>query len=248
MKALLLTLLSFTALAQSPVRAPGEPYEFYMEDEEKVFGRTAMSAAQKYTEAQLPRATVWSEAQLAEGFKLIRDERFLRWSKRADFPRRAPWLFPVDGCYMRALLVNNLLNAKGYPAAKKIFAYGDLSVTTPFADGGKAFWWYHVALVVEVNGAKFVLDPSVEPSRALELDAWLKRMGDTKKMKVAICGAGAYLPKSKCNNEKLSGLSDELQTKALDQEWDNLAGLKLDPEVLLGITPPWAISSDASAK
>lgn len=244
MKWFLSVLFASNAFAMSAARDPRVPYEIYeaeaQQDEEKIWGTSAMSKAIRYEKrAELSQAVRWTPEQLDSAFKMIRDDRFLTWQRRADFPRRASWLFPADGCYIRAGLANQYLDRKKIPAASKIFAFGDLLVDTPYFYTGRASWWYHVAQVVDVNGVKMVLDPAVEAQRALTMDEWLARMGDPKKMKISICGQGAYLPKSRCKDTAIFGISPELLNKTLDQEWDNLSELKFDPDTLLGDTPPW---------
>jgi hypothetical protein len=253
MKWLLFVLVSSQALAMSPVRDPRVPFEVYEAeaqlDSEKIWGSSAMNKAIRYVNrADLARPVRWTPEQLDTAFKMIRDDRFLTWQRRADFPRRASWLFPADGCYIRAGLANQYLDRKKIPAASKIFAFGDLLVNTPYYVTGRASWWYHVAQVVDVNGVNMVLDPAVEAKRALTMDEWLARMGDPNKMKVSICGQGAYLPKSRCKDTAIFGISPELLNKTLDQEWDNLADLKFDPDTLLGEAPPWAATSASSAR
>lgn len=244
MKWLWFVLVCSQALAMSPARDPRVPFEVYEAeaqlDSEKIWGSSAMNKAIRYEKrAELARPVRWTPEQLDTAFKMIRDDRFLTWQRRADFPRRASWLYPADGCYIRAGLANQYLDRKQIPAASKIFAFGDLLVETPYYTTGRASWWYHVAQVVDVNGVNMVLDPAVESQRALTMEEWLARMGDPKKMKVAICGIGTYLPKSRCKDSAIFGIAPELLNKTLDQEWDNLADLKFDPDTLLGEAPPW---------
>lgn len=206
-------------------------------------GRTsAIRAARLYNESELPKATSWKSTKaLQERFEMIRDLRFLTLAHAPDFPRRISWLYPKDGCYARASMMNRKAFRMFVPIPKKVFAFGNLKVETPNAVRGVVGWWYHVAPVVEVQGKKFVLDPSIEYSRPLPLREWLDRMGNPEKIKVAICNTGTYSPGDDCSKRtdgmELSAEYTQKQYLKLE-EWE-LKRLGREPESELGENPPW---------
>jgi hypothetical protein len=236
------------ALAQeSAQRDPRVPYSFY---ESKAFellhksesARSTIKSARPFTRDASFEATEWTEAQLAEGFEKIRDERFQFSNRDETFARRLTWLYPQDGCFSRAAQVNILLRAAGFPVPKKVFAFGELKVNTPYASDGDVTWWYHVASLVEVDGVAYVLDPAVNSSGPVTLETWLTLMGEIETIKVAICAAGAVFPKDRCDRKFLGeDTGRAAQRSYLNKEWDNLLKLGLDPWSLLGEAPPWSL-------
>ncbi|HXH31392.1 MAG TPA: protein-glutamine glutaminase family protein [Bacteriovoracaceae bacterium] len=206
---------------------------------------TPLSAASYYSsndESDLPDAKEWkTHSHLSRRFKQLRDTRFLDWEVDAGLQRRISWLYPNDGCYARAAMVMRLATKKAIPLPGKVFVFGDLKVLSRNSPWGPVTWWYHVAPVVEVKNVKYVIDPAIEPSRALKLKEWLARMGTPEKMEVAICDSGAYVPSSNC--ESVSNGREEqahgAQQSFLDMEWERIVELGRDPQRELGSRPPW---------
>lgn len=207
---------------------------------EKSLSGSPLSQAKLYGTEKLPKATGWkSLSAMQERFVQTRDARFIEAS--GGELRRISWMYPDDGCFARAgLFVRNMFH-KYAPLPNKVFVFGNLRLNTNFSPRGRVGWWYHTAPIVEVKGQKYVLDPSIEISRPLLLEDWLKRMGDPAKMKVAICGSGTYSPSDTCAKE-----SDGLETRAynsqlyyLSLEEQRVKSLNLNVTDVLGDNPPW---------
>lgn len=216
--------------------------ELSRENNHKQLRISAIRSARKYSENDLPEATPWrSMRDMQERFEEIRDERFLIHPSEPDFPRRISWLYPKDGCFARAAMFNRNAFRKFIPIPKKVFAFGNLRVKTPNARRGVVGWWYHVAPIVEVNGQKFVLDPSIDYEKPLTLNEWLAKMGNPERMKVAICDSGTYSPGDDCR-KKTDGLelrAERTQMHYLKLEKNELNRMGRDPESELGEKPPW---------
>lgn len=238
---LFLSFISFSSFPQtSAVRDPLVPYETYEGAMPKSRAETVLSVAKYYTGENLPETTNWASLDiLQERFDKILNVRFLKWSRRPDFPRRISWLYPNDGCYARAAVANAWFEKNNVEVPGKVFAFGELKVDTENHPQGEVYWWYHVAPIVEVQGVKYVIDPSIDHKGALKLDEWLSKMGNPSKMKVSICKAGAYVPASTCSDVNTQGEGDSTEASILNWEWDQLIKMKLNPEELLGESPPW---------
>lgn len=183
-----------------------------------------------------------SVEQATEAFGEVRDRRFLTSEAQPDFPRRSTWLYPDNGCYARADLVIRNLALFRYPAAGKIFIFGDLALVTRNSPSGYVEYWYHVAVALRVGGAVLVLDPAVDAARPLQVDEWIARLqGNSQALALTVCKSSAYGPFSSC----LSGVGAESaralddQTRFLDAEWQRLVELGRNPVVELGDAPPW---------
>jgi hypothetical protein len=185
----------------------------------------------------------WSSVEQAmAAFEAVRDRRFLANESQPDFMRRSTWLYPDNGCYARAdLLVRNLAFYR-YPAAGKIFVFGDLALVTRNSPSGYVEYWYHVAVALRVAGTVLVLDPAVEATRPLQVGEWIARLqGNSQSLTLTICKGAAYGPFSSC----LSGVGAESaralddQARFLDAEWQRLLDLGRNPVEELGDAPPW---------
>lgn len=253
----LLLILSFSAAnvfavshEYSATREPGASYKAYM-NRAKLFAEqgltqervTPMGSSQYFSEATLDDATPWeSEEVMVERFKNFRDLRFLYVDSKPNFARRSSWMYPDDGCFARASLANRNLAQMQVPVPKKVFAFGDLFVETPNAEGGSVSWWYHVAPLVQIGAEKYVLDPAISPQGPLKLQDWLAKMNsDPGSIEVAICESGTYTPGDDCtkvtDGEEKGAEYD--QTYYLEAEWQRLISLGRDPERELGEFPPW---------
>lgn len=188
------------------------------------------------------KSPLWTEAQINEVFVLLRDHRFLKMSSSNKFLRRSTWLYPDDGCFARAeLLITNGLQF-GFPKMDKIFSFGNLTVSTNNSPSGEVNWWYHVVPIVRTVDKVFVLDPALDPTRALLAQEWLDLQGDKLELvKVAVCNGDTYEPFSSCLKEDKSSANQSLidQLDFLDLEWSRLLELNRNPELELGDFPPW---------
>lgn len=249
-------LIIFSSLSLSSVNAedaeisafrdpslPFEHYEQLMHETElysQVHRASAIGSAQYYTGENLADATSWPTVEVLQSrFATVRGDRSIRWSRNPEFPRRISWLYPNDGCYVRATMTNRWFKSRGIETPKKVFAFGKLRTKTNNHPRGVASWWYHVAPIVQVNGEKFVLDPSIEAARPLSLRDWLGRMGTPGEIKVAICAAGTHSPRSDCADETVGTSVLSSQQTFLSKEWDQLKRMGKNPEALLGSRPPW---------
>lgn len=207
---------------------------------EKSINGSPLSEAKPYGTTQLAKVTGWKSLQtMQERFEQTRDSRFIEAS--GGELRRISWMYPDDGCFARAgLFVRNMFH-KYAPLPNKVFVFGNLRVNTIFSPRGRVGWWYHTAPIVEVKGQKFVLDPSIELSKPLPLEEWMKRMGDPAKMKIAICGSGTYSPSDSCAKEsdgmELRAYKSQLYYLSLEEK--RVQGLNLNVTDVLGDNPPW---------
>jgi len=247
---------------ESPYRDPNISYKLYKwgaansylaERSSNVYGKSAKQMAKLYNPAQIPIVTEWnSEEELQSLFERVRDFRFTTTRHDPGFLRRISWLYPDDGCYMRAAIANyNLHYYFGVTIPNKVFAFGDLTVKTPNTRTGATSWWYHVAPIVQVKGQFYVLDAAIEPRYPLKLQDWLSRMsgGQPNRLEVAVCGSGTYMPADDC-----SQISDRIEQRAhgdqpyfFELEWERLEELGRDPRKELGDEPPWLSSCQGAA-
>jgi hypothetical protein len=180
--------------------------------------------------------------QATQAFEAVRDRRFLTSEAQPDFLRRSTWLYPDNGCYARADLGVRNLALYRYPAAGKIFIFGDLALVTRNSPSGYVEYWYHVAVALRVGDAVLVLDPAVDATQPLQVAEWIARLkGNSQALTLTVCKSSAYGPFSSC----LSGVGAESaralddQTRFLDAEWQRLIDLGRDPVTELGDAPPW---------
>lgn len=232
--------------AYRPLNVDYTVYEKKIVSEEgdaKFLGRSAHGSARLYVgDEKLPKSIGWkSVPDMQERFEKFRDERFMKDPNDPNNLRRISWLYPKDGCWTRAALFNRHAFRAFIPIPNKVFAFGNLRVKTPNSRRGVVGWWYHVAPLVQVGEDRYVLDPSIEPTRPLLLKEWLGRMGKPERIKVAICGSGTYSPGDSCDKE-----SDGVEARAERTQREYLALEKRELEALgrntaeeLGDNPPW---------
>lgn len=196
---------------------------------------------------------VWKDKKTLEiGFKMVRDKRFLTHSSDKKFQRRLTWLYPDDGCYARAEMMNELLSGEGYERPYKIFIFGNLHATTENSPAGYVEWWYHVAPIVKVDSVVYVLDPSLDYYKALPLVEWVKRIDSSFNgeysshdydLKFAICDETSYSPDESCMDAKAkpSNASYALRSfkQLLPDEWYRQTILDRNPKEVLGDKPLW---------
>ncbi|MGE3608416.1 MAG: protein-glutamine glutaminase family protein [Bacteriovoracaceae bacterium] len=243
--ALLFTCVcSFASHLDSAVRDKSISYQTYFDHAYDSINKkmmTPLSVAHYFDETEEIDVVDWDTYEkLLDSFFYIRDLRFLKWSNDPKFPRRPTWLYPDDGCYTRASLVNKLLNEKYQRSPNKIFAFGNLAVKTSNSPSGYVYWWYHVVPIVKINHQSYVLDPAINPKKPLMIKDWLSKMGNPKEIKISICSSGTYSPRSDCRRE----VNDEnfavrASQNFLNLEWRRIKSLERDPFEELGDRPPW---------
>lgn len=189
------------------------------------------------------QAPIWSsEASNENVFAEIRDERFLQ---HDDFDRRISWLYPDDGCFMRAEMATNKLIEKSYPAPSKLFIFGELQTNTPNSTNGFVTWWYHVVPIYNVNGQAVVFDPSVDPKRPLPVMEFVQLINANnmplESIEYAICSSHTVTPYDDCNAPSVQPPEKLINEMGyfLDLEWSRLEQLNRDPYQELGEAPPW---------
>jgi hypothetical protein len=182
---------------------------------------------------------------LQDQFLAIRDERIHQDPEDPGRLRRIAFLFPDDGCHLRAALFNQSLERKGYARGYKIFAFGDLRVPTPHHPDGDVLWWFHVAPIFRVKEGLFVADPALFPAQPVPLKQWLKFLApenDITKLRMVSCDAYAHSPHSRCMNGSQGteeGAFKIHNREFLGYEWRRQVKLGRDPEKILGDFPPW---------
>jgi hypothetical protein len=210
-------------------------------------------AKSSFEAATWSRVPAMSASDLEASFGMVREEKFF--TDEAARKRRATWLYPDDGCFVRATvadeLIAKLLQAAAVPTAK-IFAFGNLQVQTANSPSGAVEWWYHVAAISKVSVATsdgtqdeyFVFDPAINPKAPMPVKAWLSTMGDPN-IEIAICAGGAYDPSSRCEDNDPSVRQFAIERaygeaqQFLPAEWERLEQLARDPHLELGSNPPW---------
>lgn len=240
------------ATGLSAYRKPGVTYRNYLGIQSDVQRSPSVSTAElaagPWNKLDINKMEEWKSFQtVEEAFKKVRDTRFLSTLEKPKFLRRSTWLYPRDGCFARAgLAVKNLMDWK-YPAAYKIFVFGDLTVNTDNYPLGQVTWWFHVVPAVRFGPDIYILDPAIEPQKPLLLKRWLETMTpDLSQVNVALCDAQTYSPGDTCHTAPDLPLEDwgqSDQESFLDTEWFNLKYLKRDPEKELGDFPPWLAPS-----
>ncbi|WP_367607369.1 protein-glutamine glutaminase family protein [Legionella sp. W05-934-2] len=179
---------------------------------------------------------------LLDLFYYVRDTRFLSDIDAPDFPRRISWLYPDDGCFARAALVELILHDKTQVSPAKIFAFGDLTVQTPYSMYGEVSWWYHVAPIVAFQNNYYVIDPAIEPHHPMLVEDWFAAMNadSLEDIEGVVCRPQTYNPSDDClepDNSEQQGLEDE--NRYLNYEWFRMVNLGYDPQMILGEIPPW---------
>jgi hypothetical protein len=212
---------------------------------QRISRNNAQDIAQPFSKVDMSGVTIWKDyAEIEEYFRKVRDDRFLEDPSAVHFLRRPTWMYPDDGCFARAHMMEERLEFAGKPPIKKVFAFGNLRVATTNAPGGHVRWWYHVAPIVSDGKEEYVLDPATEPEHPQLLVEWLSRMGNSKEFTLAICESGTYTPYEDClhpGDEAEIALDD--QTYFMDPERDRIDSLGRDVNKELGDEPPWVHSA-----
>lgn len=184
-----------------------------------------------------------NELELNLYFKYIRDTQFFN-IQTDPFPRRISWLYPDDGCYVRAEIAYRLAEQKNYQIPSKVFVFGNLRVETKNAQSGVVRWWYHVAPAFRVQNDVYILDPSINPEAPLKISEWDEKMKASPHQanKYSICTAQTMYPNDKCSRRTAYGYKsvESSQHSFLKLEWKRLVQLNRDPNEELNQNPPWS--------
>lgn len=235
--------------SQSAVRQPDQDYRLFtknlpvLNENQKAFQlyiEDADNRIENPAEAVIPN--YYSTDTLQNDFEIVRDDRHVRWQKSPEFLRRGSFLYPQDGCWMRAAYMNRVLVKKGRLPLPKLFVFGNLQFSSPYVPRGQGAWYYHVAPVARIGEKLFVLDPSVDSNRPIEIDTWLNRMGVNRdNSELRICSPQTYDVYESCKlpmGLEKQKFERDLQ-EFLNREWQNLDELGLPVKELLGNSPPW---------
>lgn len=206
--------------------------------------------------ANLADVPSWNYADIVSMFRQVRDARYMHAPGDANFVRRPTWMFPENGCWIRAELMAISAEEAGLVRPYKVWAFANsgqrLDVVSTNADPssthpGHVWWRYHVVPIVKslASGTAYVLDPAIEPSGPLTWTDWLYRMvTDLNILQVTISDSNAYDPGSQVTGatpvDKLTAVTD-MQNGFMDAEWYRQeTQLGRDAVTLLGNYPPWA--------
>lgn len=210
-------------------------------------------AKSTFERATWNRVPAISENDLQPSFEMVREEKMFTDMNQRQ--RRATWLYPDDGCFVRATVADDLMTKllpSSAPTAK-IFAFGNLSVRTANSPYGEVQWWYHVASISKVTKAVpggapqdefYVFDPAMNPKAPMPVKSWLAAMNDSS-IEIAICAGGAYDPDSLCEAGDVASRQNSLSRafreagQFLSNEWARLEELGRNPHLELGANPPW---------
>lgn len=254
-----------SSLLLSPVRTAKKTFSETFSEKESIWEKlgldwwdynTPVNIATSFELLNYNKVTKYkSYKEIEEAFFKIRDDRFLDDPDKAFFKRRISWLYPDDGCYIRAENVNTRLLRWGYPMGAKVFIFGNLNVETsygkPFIENNSCTisdvsWWYHVAVIVSDGTDNYVMDPSLDAFRPLKLQDWiLKMVPKTEDAELSICSSFTYSPYSGCDTLISETLLFQisLQKTFLSYERDRMEELNRYPDIELGAFPPWKWNS-----
>lgn len=187
---------------------------------------------------------IYTSHGLTQIFSKVRDSRFLQDDQHENFKRRLSWLYPDDGCFVRAELMNFLVDEIDSEKLQQVFIFGDLKVKTDNSPNGFVGWWYHVAPITKVNNKYYVLDPAINHHGPTELTSWIEKQVDTQKAQLTICNGDVTSPfdincHGTANPEKEYSASLQSMQYYLDREWERQKELLRDPYRVLGNDPIW---------
>lgn len=196
----------------------------------------------KFENAAWDRVPAIAKEDLQTSFEAAREEK--AHTDENARPRRATWLYPDDGCFVRATVAADVIRKKLAVKPAKIFAFDNLTVKTQNSLAGEVSWWYHVAALMKVTEAGvdtfYVYDPAIQSKAPMKVRDWLQAM-DSPNAEVAVCSGDAYDPDSDCASGDANSFG-RAQSEAswfLPSEWDRLEDLGRDPKRELGDFPPW---------
>lgn len=202
---------------------------------------TPYSTRVGYSELNYQSVPQWTHDQLQAYFYYVRNLRFLNDPTGLVKRRRLSWMYPDDGCWIRAQIMNSIFRKIGAQPLAKVFIFGNLKVATLFSPSRSVSWWYHVVPMVRVDNQIYVIDPAIEISRPLLFVEWAQRQGDLNSHKFSICAPETYGPRDNCYTPKPK-LDERVFSDIehyLVSEAHRLQRLGLDAKVYLDQTPPW---------
>lgn len=205
--------------------------------------QTAWGRAVEFEKVDFSEAAdVGTIERLTEIFNYIRDSKFIS-NQAGPLPeRRLSWLYPDDGCYIRAELAVQFTVKQQMPETAKLFGFGDLAVKSSNHPDGIVRWWYHVVPVYRVGTQAYVVDPSIDYRKPMLAEEWKKAMeAEYPAEKFSVCKAHTIGPDDSCTNpygQSIDNLIRE-QTDFLNEEWYRVITLGRDPQSELGNNPPW---------
>ncbi len=100
------------------VRKPNQDYHQFLKSYKFFSGAQATLST-----SDIPDMQDWSQVQ--DSFEAARDRRNLRWTAMPKFLRRTTFLYPQDGCFLRAALMNRALMAQFIAPLPKIYVFGN---------------------------------------------------------------------------------------------------------------------------
>ncbi|MFN8791666.1 MAG: protein-glutamine glutaminase family protein [Bdellovibrionales bacterium] len=238
---LVLMLVSSISWGLSAVRKPGEDWRKKAQGRARTFDHTI----QVFNETPLEQSRPLKKVDFAEVpdvenkqnvmtiFRYIRDTRFIRDVATPKNQRRISWMYPDDGCYVRAEMMTSQAEMRGWPSMKKLFIFGNLAAQTRNTPEGVVRWWYHVAPVVRTGDKVWVLDPSLDFQKPLGVIEWRNRMraeGDLPEH-FSLCDAHTFDPDFACQNPKRRNYDGVVgwQKIFLEEEWRRILELGRDP-------------------
>lgn len=249
-------------LAMSPVRNPNEPWLQAKASAELAVGAMRLHGVQNQLETPYELAIPFKDFQqdsvqipdteanpLVNLFSHLRDFRGLDDPAESNFPRRLSWLYPDDGCFARAMVLWDWARRSGTGAVEmvRVYVFGNLTVKTPNHPNGEVSWWYHTAMAAKSEGALWVLDPAIEARSPLLFDDWLGRQSDdTDNLMVAACHPASYSPGDHCLSPDANRnfqLGRAHMQSYLRSERERMVELGLEPDAVLGNSPPWGALS-----
>jgi Glutaminase len=156
------------------------------------------------------------------------------------YMRKAPWLYPLDGCFAKAAHISAIAISRGEIAPGKVFAYGKLRLRSKYVKEGEVRWSYHVVAAYHIGETVYVIDPVVGEnddgtySPVLTVSDWVKKLSAAPTdVKVTYCDKNAYDPNSPCIGGQPNGAYLGHVSFYLNEEYQNLISIGLNPDQLL---------------
>lgn len=229
----------------SPVRAPNQSWEEALSQQMDLWGESVLAPESDLPEGIIPNLVTpnaidgipewpYGLAALNTFVSQVRHVRIYSNPNPGDYKRKAPWLYPIDGCYAKAAHVAAQASARGYARPGKVFAFGRLRYDSPYSRRGRVWWSYHVAAAYHIGPTVYVIDPMINGSAAMTLNQWLGQISNNpSSVRVKLCDANAYSPSSRCRGSNGNGAYLGHIRYVLQREYSNLKNLGLSPSKLL---------------
>lgn len=196
-------------------------------------GPTPWDSAQDLTLVNFKNVVnLGNNENLMAAFAFFRDTRFIENFESPVRRRKLSWLYPDDGCFVRAEMMAQTAEEKRMPPVMKLFVFGNLAVKSQNHPEGIVRWWYHVAPVYRVGQQVFVMDPAVEPRRPLTVLEWRARVSEESDVRqFALCASHSFDPDDSCAKPKALARDylEDYQRQYQNFEWDRVLFLNRDP-------------------